>query len=177
MIVLNTALVDVLVAAIYAPVTIQILPLAVAAGAIRGFKNHGSDQCFLLFERTTLNIWSTVVEATLTVVCCIVGLHMNGMVGAAAGCLVAAVLAEIFSFVVARRFFGYYLRMADIARIAGATTAMIAILELVPLATTLTGLLTEVTLGALTYGAALALLYPTQVRDLVLRLQARLARR
>lgn len=176
-IVLNTSLVEVLVAAQYAPMTMQILPLAVAAGAIRAFKNHGSDQCFLLFERTTLNIWSTVVEASATVICCIVGLHMNGMVGAAAGCLVAAVIAEIFSFVVANRLFGYYLRILDITRIAIATAAMIGVLELLPLAHSLTGLLIEVAIGAVSYGAALALMFPEGVRAFAGKLQARLARR
>jgi len=176
-VVLNTALVEVLVAAIYVPMTIQILPLAVAAGAIRAFKNHGSDQCFLLFERTTLNIWSTVIEASATVICCIVGLHLGGMVGAAAGCLVAAIIGEIFSFIVANRLFGYYLRISDIARIAGATLAMIAVLELLPLATSLTGLLTEVTVGTLTYGLALALMYPGEVREFTGKIAGRLARR
>lgn len=176
-IVLNTSLVEVLVAAQYAPMTMQILPLAVAAGAIRAFKNHGSDQCFLLFERTTLNIWSTVIEASLTVICCIIGLHLGGMPGAAAGCLVAAVLAEIFSFVVANRIFGYYLRLADLAKIAGATLAMIAVLEILPLAHTLPGLLTEVAVGALTYGFALALMFPAEVRAFAGKLRARLSRR
>ncbi len=176
-VVLNLSLVNVLVAAEYVPMTVQILPLAVAAGAIRAFKNHGSDQCFLLFERTTLNIWSTVVEASATVICCVIGLHLGGMVGAVAGCLAAAVIAEIFSFTVAHRLFGYYLRIADIARIAAATTAMIAVLEFLPLAGSLTGLLLEVAAGALTYGAALAVMYPAEVRQFGGKLAARLARR
>ena len=176
-IVLNTSLVQALVAAQYVPMTMQILPLAVAAGAIRAFKNHGSDQCFLLFERTTLNIWSTVIEAVATVVCCIVGLHLGGMVGAAAGCLVAAIIAEIFSFVVANRLFGYYLRLADIVRIATATAAMALVLELLPSSQTLGGVLPEVTAGALTYGAALALMFPAEVRVFAGKLRARLSRR
>lgn len=176
-VVLNASLVEVLVAAAYAPMTTQILPLAVAAGAIRAFKNHGSDQCFLLFERTTLNIWSTVVEAVATVLCCIVGLHLGGMVGAAAGCLVAAVIAEIFSFAIAHRLFGYYLRLMDIARIAAATAVMALVLELLPSPHSLTGLLAQVAVGAGCYGGALALMFPDEVSAFVAKLRMRLARR
>ncbi len=176
-IVLSDSLVEVLVAEMYVPMTVEILPLAVAAGAIRAFKNHGSDQCFLLFERTTLNIWSTIVEASATVICCIAGLYLGGMVGAAAGCLVAAVIAEIFSFVVANRLFGYYLRLLDVGRIAAATAAMVLVLELLPLPHMLSGLLAEVAAGAVTYGAAMALMFPHEVREFLAKLQARLARR
>lgn len=175
--VLSASLVEVLVAPEYVPLTTAILPLAVAAGAIRAFKNHGSDQCFLLFERTTLNIWSTVVEAVATVVCCIVGLKLGGMVGAAAGCLVAAALAEVFSFAVARRLFGYYLRLSDLAKIAVATAAMVLALELLPMPHTLVGLLTEVAAGALTYGAAMALMFPAEVKGFIAKVRARLTRR
>ncbi len=176
-IVLSASLVEVLVAPVYAPLTVQILPLAVAAGAIRAFKNHGSDQCFLLFERTTLNVWSTVIEASATVICCIVGLKLGGMVGAAAGCLAAAVIAEIFSFVVANRIFGYYLRLADLAKIAAATLAMVLALVFLPQPHALAGLITEVTVGALSYGAALALMFPSEVKAFIAKAQARLARR
>lgn len=176
-VVLKDSLVGVLVAEMYVPITIQILPLAVAAGAIRAFKNHGSDQCFLLFERTTLNMWSTAVEASATVVFCFAGLHYGGLVGAAAGCLAAAVLAEIVSFVLANRLFGYYVRIRDFARIAGATTAMILVLEFLPRAISLTGLLVEVFAGVAVYAAALAALFPAEVRGFAGKIGNRLARR
>lgn len=159
-IVLNEAFVTALVAPIYVEVTMAILPWAVATGAIRAFKNHGSDQCFLLFERTTLNIWSTVVEAGLTVVLCWAGLQWNGLTGAVIGCFAAAVIAELFSLAVARGLFGYYLRLADLMRIALATAVMVGVLIVLPLAHTIPGLLLEVLAGALTYGAVIALCFP-----------------
>ena len=176
-VVLAGSLVEALIAGPYVEVTTAILPLAVAAGAIRAFKNHGSDQSFLLFERTTLNIWSTVLEAVAIVVCCYAGLKLGGMHGAAIGCLVATVIGEIFSFVVANRLFGFYVRMSDVARILAATTVMVAALETLPYAHTLSGLLLEITVGVIVYGAVMALAYPEPARHALGKAGLILARR
>jgi O-antigen/teichoic acid export membrane protein len=161
---LTESLATMLVAATYVPATIEILPLAVAAGAIRAFKNHGSDQCFLLFERTTLNIWSTAIEAGSTIACCWIGLRLGGISGAVEGCVVAALLSTAISFALANRLFGYHLRWADLARIAFATLAMSGLLVLLPRADSLGNLLLEIAAGALAYGLVIALLYPQPVR-------------
>lgn len=175
-IVLNDSFVEALVAQEYAAVTMAILPWAVGAGALRAFKNHGSDQSFLLFEKTTWNIWSTVVESLATVVLCWVGLQWGGLTGAAIGCFAAAVVAELFSLAVAWGLFGYYLRIGDLLRIALATAAMIAVLLMLPLAHTLPGLLIEVALGALTYGLVIAVAFPESLAWLRARVGRVLAR-
>jgi len=156
-----------LVAAEYVTATIEILPWAVAAGAIRAFKNHGTDQCFLLFERTTINIWSTAFEAIATVVCCWIGLRLGGIHGAAAGCAVAAVLCTALSFAVANRLFGYHLRLGDLARIAAATLVMSVVLVALPAPQALAGLLAEIAVGALAYGVVVAALFPAPARLLL----------
>ena len=176
-ILLGGSMVEALVAAPYRAMTCMVLPLAVAAGALRVFKNHGSDQCFLLFERTTLNVWSTVLEALATVAGCWIGLKLGGVHGAALGCLVAACVAGAASFAVANRLFGYYLDGRDLARIAGATAAMSAVLALLPPAHSLGGLLVEIAVGAAVYGAAMAALYPDPVRRIAGRAGLLLARR
>ena len=175
-IVLNESLVETLVASAYVPVTVDILPMAVAAGAIRAFKNHGSDQVFLLFERTTLNIWSTVLEASAIIVCCWIGLHFGGIQGAVAGCLVAAIIGELFSFIVANRLFGFYLRLADIAKIAIATAAMTSVLVFLPLAHSLSGMLVEVAAGVFVYGVTMAAMFPDGARAAFDKVRSRLAR-
>lgn len=169
---LTEGIATVLVAAPYVPATIAILPLAVAAGAVRAFKNHGSDQCFLLFERTTINIWSTAFEAVATIVCCWIGLRLGGIEGAVQGCLAAALLSTGASFAIANRLFGYRLRWADLARIALATAAMAALLTLLPAATTLPALALSVVAGAMLYGLILAALYP-QAAQFILSKRAR----
>jgi O-antigen/teichoic acid export membrane protein len=174
--ILTDSLASVLVAAPYVAATIEILPLAVAAGAIRAFKNHGSDQCFLLFERTTLNIWSTAIEAGSTILCCWIGLRLGGMNGAVEGCVVAALFSTALSFAAANRIFGYHVRWADLARIAAATLAMAAILLLLPSAATLPGLLMVVGAGALSYGAVIALLFPEPIRIIAGKVSALAAR-
>lgn len=175
-VILNEALSTLLVDPQFAATTIAILPMAVAAGAVRAFKNHGSDQTFLLFERTTLNVWSTIVEAVATVVLCWIGLRMGGLPGAVAGCLAAAIVGQVFSFVVANRLFGYYLRAGDLLRIGAATGAMAAVLILLPLAHTLVGLLAEVAAGVAVYALAIGILYPAAVREGWGKVKARLAR-
>jgi len=176
-IVLGPSLVEALVAEPYRAATQAILPLAVAAGALRVFKNHGSDQCFLLFERTTLNVWSTVLEALATALGCWIGLKLGGVYGAVLGCLAAACVAEAASFAVARRLFGYYLNWSDLARIAGAAATMSGVLIALPMAHTLGGLLLEVAAGVAVYGAAMAALYPEPARWMAGKAGALLARR
>ncbi len=173
---LTESLATILVAAPYVPATIEILPLAVAAGAIRAFKNHGSDQCFLLFERTTLNIWSTAIEAGSTILCCWIGLRLGGIYGAVEGCVVAAVISTALSFITANRLFGYHVRIADLARIALATGAMVGLLVLFPGATSLGSLLLQIAAGALAYGAVLAVLYPQPAQFILGKLSASGAR-
>lgn len=175
-IVLNVSFVHTLVAAQYADITAQILPWAVATGAIRAFKNHGSDQSFLVFERTTLNIWSTMLEAGLTVILCWIGLHWGGLTGAVIGCCAAAALSEAVSCYVAWSRFGYALRLGDLARIALATVAMAGILVLLPPARSLGELFLDVAAGAATYGLVILLAFPMvlqSVRGRLMRLATR----
>lgn len=176
-IVLNRPFSTLLVDPTFAATTMAILPMAVAAGAIRAFKNHGSDQTFLLFERTRLNVWSTAVEAVATVVFCWIGLRYWGLPGAVGGCLVAAIVGQIFSFAVAHALYGYYLRIGDLARIGIATAAMGMVLYVLPLAHTLTGLVIEIAVGVAVYALAIILLYPAAVREGVARLTAKVAGR
>jgi O-antigen/teichoic acid export membrane protein len=172
---LTESIATVLVAEPYVPATIGILPLAVAAGAVRAFKNHGSDQCFLLFERTTINIWSTAFEAAATIVLCWIGLRLGGIEGAVQGCLAAAVLCTAASFAVANRLFGYHLRWADLGRIGLATAAMAALLAFWPEAHSLAGLALVIVAGAGIYGTVLASLYPQSAQFILAKLSRRVA--
>jgi len=156
----NTDIVDALVAAPYRAITVAILPMAIAAGALHAFRDHATDQTFLVYERTKLAALSTGLEAVLTVLMCWAGLRIAGVYGAVVGCMIAAAIAMAFSFALARTLFGYYLRWADVARIAVATAAMAAAQSFMPDASSWSRLAIEIGACAAAYLAAMAALYP-----------------
>lgn len=170
---LNAPLVTALVAEPYRQVTMDILPWAVLAGAIRIFRMHGSDQAFLIFERTKLDIGVSAFDAVSTVALCFIGLKLGGIHGAVIGCLVAAALTAMVSFAVARRLFGFYLRLRDLAKVAVATGLMALALWAMPMETSRIGLAIEVMTGAGVFLAALAAMFPRTMRDMAVKVAAR----
>lgn len=163
-VVFNHAIVDALVAEPFRAITKDILPLAVAAGTIRLFRQHAADQCFTLFERPELAIYVVGLEAVSTTICCYAGLELGGLGGAVAGCLVAAVITTLTGFAVVRLVFGYYLVVSDLLRIGLATAIMVLALEWLPATTTRLGLLVEIGIGAAVFGATMLMLYPRSAR-------------
>ena len=151
--------------------------MSILAGALHAFRDHGTDQPFLVFARTKLAALSTGLEAVLTVLMCWAGLRIDGVYGAVAGCVIAAAIATVFSFALARMLFGYYLRWSDIARIAVATAAMAAAQSLMPDASSLARLVIEIAVCALVYFAVMGVLYPGLSRQVIDTLRARLIRR
>lgn len=171
-IMLNGALVDALVAEPYRAITRDILPLAIATGAIRIFRMHGTDQCFLLFERPKLDVVVAGIEAILTLIACYVGLHWGGPKGAVLGCLIANFIVTTISFVVVRRMFGYYLRLIDIFRVVVATACMVSVLDLLPNAVNRFELISHVAIGALAFGVAIAAGFPRACVSIIRRVTA-----
>ena len=170
---LNKDIVFALVAEPYRAITVAILPMSILAGALHAFRDHGTDQPFLVFARTKLAALSTGLEAVLTVLMCWAGLRIAGVYGAVAGCMIAAAIATVFSFALARTLFGYYLRWADIVRIALATAAMAITQGFLPDASSLSRLVIEIAVCAAVYFAVMALLYPALSRQLADALRAR----
>jgi O-antigen/teichoic acid export membrane protein len=174
---LNEQLVAALVAEPYRAITTEILPLSILAGALHAFRDHGTDQPFLIYARTKLAALSTGLEAVLTVLMCWAGLQIGGVYGAVAGCTVAAAIALVFSFALARTLFSYYLRWSDLARIAVATAAMALAESLMPEPAGITALVLEIGVSAVVYFAVMALLYPALRCQVIEAARSRLVRR
>jgi len=174
---LNKALVWALVAEPYREITTAILPLSILAGALHAFRDHGTDQPFLVFARTKLAALSTGLEAVLTVVMCWAGLQIGDVYGAVAGCAVAAAIALVFSFALARTLFGYYLRWSDIGRIALATAVMALAQSFMPQASSLSRLVIEIGVCATVYFVVIGALYPALSQQVIDVLRTRLVRR
>jgi len=130
-----------------------------------------------VFQRSKLTALSSGLEGTLTAVLCWAGLHLGGFYGAVAGCAVAALIAAMFSFALARTLFGYYLRWADLARIAVATAVMALAQMLMPQAGSLMRLMIEIAVCAGVYFAVMAVLYPALAQQAIDGARARLTRR
>lgn len=153
------ALADLLVAAPYRETTAALLPFAMLAGALRAFREHGPEQALMLFERPGGTVVTTLTEALLTLSFCGIGLWLGGLTGAVAGSAAASLLAALVAAAYAARAVGYYLRLADLARIAVATALMTGAVLAIPPLGGLTGLAAATALGVLVYAAASALLW------------------
>lgn len=154
----------------FRPITLAIMPLAVAIGAIRNIRVHYADAAFILFERTGLSVLVNSVEAVLMIALCTAGYAHSGIYGAVLGAGVASSAGAALAFVLARRF-GLPMPIADWGRIVVATVAMMALLEAL---TGVTARLSEIAqigvaviVGALTYFVALACLFPLRLQHLL----------
>ncbi len=161
--------VDLYVAADFVELTLVVLPLALLSGIIHEFRNHFSDQAFLLFERPTAELWVSGGEAVVTVILTAVGLHYGGLVGAVVGALAANMIFAVVSMVVAHRMFGIYLDGRDVSRTLLAAVLMGLVIALTPLPGGTAGLIGAVGLGMLSYGAIIALLYRAELTLLLAR--------
>lgn len=145
---------ELVVAEPFRVMTAALLPLALVAGAAKAFREHGPEQAFLVFSKTHSNAMTSIVEAGGTVVCCIAGLYIADLYGAIAGCAIASVISGLFSHVYAARSVGYYISLADLARIIGATSAMAGAVLLLPEMHGWSGLALAVVTGGVAYAAA-----------------------
>ena len=168
-------LVNLLIAQDYRSITVFVLPVAAAAGAIRTYKTHTADQAGLLLERTRALTVSNFADAVLTLLCAAIGLHYGGIEGAAAGCLVGTVLAALGAMVYAVRWLELPLHFAASLRICAAVGAMLAALLLTPEPQSGLAIALNILLGVVVYGACLLALFPPLRRALATRLSDRFA--
>jgi O-antigen/teichoic acid export membrane protein len=157
--VLNQHIVEVLVAQPFQAMTIAVLPFAIAAGALRNFRTHFTDQAYLLFERPGMIVVIDGVDAFFSIVFCWIGLLMGGLVGAVAGILLGAAVGVILSLGMSMVSYGLRLPFVHMARIFIATLVMVAVIRLVALDGGAWHLLGEIIVGAAVYGLAMAAMY------------------
>ncbi|MBR2120853.1 MAG: polysaccharide biosynthesis C-terminal domain-containing protein [Afipia sp.] len=156
---LRTEIVHLLIAAPFQQVTLAVLPLSVLAGAVRNLRAHFGDQVFLLHSRTRLMIVVASIDAVVTVALSFVFIWYWGIVGGAVATVIAAAAAAIASFTIGFSQFGLTLPLGHLVRIAVATTAMGAVLRLMPETANFVSLAAHIASGATVYTVLLALLY------------------
>ena len=161
------------VAAPFRATTIAILPIAVAANALRNIRIHIADPVFLLIERPDASMALSGIDAGCVFAACLAGLLLGGLIGAAVGCL-ATVISFVLGLLLARRVAAFTFPYADAGRVLLASAIMGLALLVVPWASWVLGPLpqmaVEVAFGALVYAAALGALYPGAFRAIYRRL-------
>jgi O-antigen/teichoic acid export membrane protein len=159
--------VEVLIAPPFQAVTLSVLPLATLGGAIRNMRLHMSDQVLILCERTDLCVIINLIEAVITVVGCIVGLHLSGLPGAVAGAVSGFIVGTAIGFGTAIYGFGLRILWDVHLRIAIATAAMSIVLWIVPEERMASAPWTQIAIGifagGFVYLAALLILFPTAI--------------
>ena len=144
--------------------TAALLPLALAAGGLKAFREHGPEQALLVFGRTRAAALTALIEAASTVALCALGLALWGLPGALGGAALASLIGAASAQALAARLTGYFLRRGDLARIAAATALMTGAVALLPQGDGWRGLALPVLAGVLVYGLSAAALWWPRLR-------------
>jgi O-antigen/teichoic acid export membrane protein len=161
----------VLLPADYAEVAGEIIPLVVAAALASGIKSFVYDQIFHMLRRTTANALTSIPAL-------VIGFGaMYGLITAFGilGCAIAYALQFgvllVSTVVVTHRWMPVSLPWSDLARIgaAGAIMAVLvsATLSFLSTVSALLALVAAVAVGAVSYAAAVWVLRPTPIRNLL----------
>ncbi len=172
----NSAVVHLLVAEPFRATTLSVLPMATLGGLFRYLRQHTTDQVFLVTLRMDVATWISAIDLALGLALVFIAMYFYGLPGAAFGPMVSGLVMLFVSFILANRMFGFRAPVWAMARILLAALCMMAILLVIPHASTMIGLILEVGLGAAIYVILFLLLMPVEramVRDIV---RSRLAR-
>ncbi len=141
-------------------VTEAVLPWAILAGAVRSLRLHFGEQVFLLRERTMVPLANDFIDAILATAGTVIGLNVGGLEGAVMGGATGALVSTLVTLVWAWGSHSFALPVWDSLKIGTATAVMAVSVWLLPATASAGALAVSITIGALMYGGALALLYP-----------------
>jgi len=164
--ILSAPLTALIIAPQFQAATALILPLAMAAGAVRAFRIHTADQTALLLRRTSAMMVVNLLDALITLACAGIGAHLGGVAGAAFGCLVGACIGAALAFGFAIVKLGLRIPLTTLAGILLATSAMSAALRMAPTPTGYVSLGLQIALGIAVYSAGILALF-RQSRQLI----------
>ena len=169
---LGPALVSLTVAPEYRETTAQLLGLAVLGGALRNLHMHVTDQLMVLDRRIRMAADVDVVEIVVCAVASFAGLLLYGLHGAVAGQALGSLLTLALSMGWARKHLGLVWPWGETLRILLAAAVMVGALVWLDAAPSVAGLIYGTLLGAAVYAAAMALLFSTELRKLLIARRA-----
>jgi len=161
---LGPALVALTVATEYREMTVDLLGLSMAAGAIRNLHVHVTNQLMVLERRLGRSAQIDLVEIAACTVASVIGLWLYGLRGAVAGQAVGSLLTLWLSIVWARDDLGFHWPWRETLRVGAACAAMAAVLWWARPSADLAGLLWGSALGALVFVVAAGLVFLPEIR-------------
>ena len=162
---ISQPLVERIVALPFRDMTAAVLPWAILAGAARNFRIHFGEQVFLLREQTRIPLLNDIADGVFTIVGGAIGLALGGLPGSVAGAAVGAILSLLITLVCGYAKHGFVMPLSHVARIGGATAAMMAVLAYLPKSPDVMSLLGLMCAGGGVYLLALAAVYPAETGE------------
>ena len=168
---ISTPLVERIVAAPFREMTAAVLPWAIIAGAARNLRIHFGEQVFLLREQTRIPLVNDVIDGVLTIAGGFTGLMLAGLPGSVAGAAIGALISLFVTLGCGYYTHRFVMPLAHLARIAGATAAMMAVLACLPKSPDVLALLGLICAGGTVYLLALAAVYPSETGEALSKLK------
>lgn len=159
---ISTPLVERIVAAPFREMTAAVLPWAILAGAARNLRIHFGGQVFLLREETRIPLVNDVIDGLTTIIGGAIGLMLGGLPGSVAGAAVGAIVSMFITLACGAYMHRFVMPLPHLARITGATAAMMAVLAFLPKSSDVAGLAGLICAGGAVYALALAAVYPSE---------------
>ena len=164
---LGPALVSLTVASQYRDITAEMLGLAVLGGALRNLHAHVTDQLMVLDRRIRMAAEIDVIEIVACAAASFAGLMLYGLRGAVLGQALGSLVTLAVSMHWARKHLGLVWPWRESLKVLLATAVMVAGLAWLNPPPTAAGLVVGTVVGALAYGACMALLFWPECRRLV----------
>ena len=164
---LGPPLVALVVAPEYRQTTMELLGLAVLAGALRNLHMHVTDQFMVLERRLRAVAIIDVVEIMACAMASLIGLYWYGLHGAVIGQAAGSVVTLSLSIYWARIHQGFHWPWRETAKVLLASVVMVAGLVWLGVESSLRGLVIGTVVGLLTYALALAALFAPTLRKLL----------
>ena len=130
-----------------------LVPIVAGAALFRNIGAHVIDHSFHMSRRSDLMLATYGVSAAVNLALDFVLVPRFGMFGAAWASVVSLAFLVTLGGILAHRSFPLWVAPGEVARIAGATGVMAAVLVLLPVPDDWLGLVLLILAGALTYGA------------------------
>lgn len=162
---ISQPLVERIVALPFREMTAAVLPWAILAGAARNFRIHFGEQVFLLREQTRIPLLNDIADGVFTLAGGAIGLALGGLPGSVAGAAVGAIISLLITLACGYAKHRFVMPLSHVARIGGATAAMMAALHYLPKSPDVASLLGLMCAGGAVYLLALAAVYPAETGE------------
>ncbi|MEO6990205.1 MAG: polysaccharide biosynthesis C-terminal domain-containing protein [Candidatus Baltobacteraceae bacterium] len=141
-----------------------VIAIGAAVMFLSGLRGSYFEQIFEIALKTRAVAANTVVRVVLTIAFSLWLIRPYGAIGAALAMLLAEVVGLALSVVWARRLMHTPIPWKSWFKVIAATATMVAAIAVVPVRSTFLGLFVSFAVGAVAYGAAVALAHPRSLR-------------